>query len=247
MFFGDIHGSVRQMYKLAKKWEESNDRKINGIVQVGDFGVYPNNITDWSSMWEQRIAVPYPTLAIMGNHEDPKTIMDWMAEPDRIPDLHLLSDGCVNRFLGVEIGGVYGNFSPKSYMNPERVRQNRWLGGNSAKIGMHIYQPSVNLLMNYDGPLDVLITHDSARVTFPEAFRRPMDPFISDQLGLERAEINHAQGCPGFDDLLKKHQPKYYFYGHLHGSSTCQVGRTHCELLNAIQYSNEPYKVVEFS
>ena len=243
MVMGDVHAQIFRMYEIAKNWEFHNGKHIDGIIQVGDFGVC-REWTDWKEPWEKD-APPIPTLVIMGNHEDPAAIRDWQAEPDRIPDMWLLGDGEVVDFLGIKVGGIWGNYSPKSYANPERVLQHRKPGGNH-KIAVHIYRPSVEKLLQYDGPMDILVTHDSASICFPDEFRKPMPDGVPDILGLEHVESLQAKGCPAFDELLKKHQPKYYFYGHLHGSSVMRVGRTHCELLNAIQYSDTPYAVVEF-
>jgi predicted phosphodiesterase len=244
MVVGDTHAEIWKMYSIVKKWEYEHGKKIDGIVQVGDFGVFVQ-YTDWARIWADRCEMPIPTLVIMGNHEEPAAVRAWEQQPHRIPNLRLLPDGEVVNFLGVHIGGVHGNYSPRSYANPERVRFHREPSG-SHKIAVHVYRPSVEKLMEYDGPMDMLITHDSASICFPAAFRRPMPAGVPEILGLGFTESLHAKGCPGFDALLKKHQPKYYFYGHLHGSDVTQVGRTHCELLNATQYSNEPYKVVEF-
>ena len=40
--FGDIHGRVRLMYELALSWQERTGRRLDGILQVGDFGAFPD-------------------------------------------------------------------------------------------------------------------------------------------------------------------------------------------------------------
>lgn len=245
MVFGDVHGEIRRMYKMAETWEEQNDEKIGGIVQVGDFGIFPDGYSDWDYYWNGAKVAPKPTLVIMGNHEDPKVINEWLSRPHKVHHIDLLLDGRVKMFMGVKIGGIWGNYSPKSYLNPQRVFENRCSELNY-KVAMHINRYSVETLLEHPGPMDMLITHDSAKSTFPPAFG-PIDPIIGEILGLEgKEELTTARGCPGFDDLLTKFKPKYYFYGHMHESYKTTFGDTKVECLNAIQYSSTPYTVVEF-
>src|SRR5882672_7746421 len=194
MIMGDWHADLKLGWRIAQTWESRNHKHIDGIVQVGDFGVSMKWLP-WNDLWAGNFAVPFPTLVIMGNHEDPAAIRSWQADPERIVDLTLLPDGGVVDFLGVKIGGIHGNYSPVSYANPERVALHRSAKGNSHKIAMHIYRPSVEKLLEYDGPMDMLITHDSARICFPAAFRGPMPDGVPEILGLSPGEQHNAKGC----------------------------------------------------
>jgi predicted phosphodiesterase len=244
---GDTHGEICKMYRLVKEYEHRTGLQIDGVVQLGDLGIYPGT-TDWQGYWDGVYVAPKPTVVIAGNHEDISTINRWLSEPARIPNIKLLLDGRIENFLGVRIGAIWGNFSPVSYMNPDRVFENRTTCQNH-RIAMHINRYSVETLLDQTGPMDMLITHDSAAITFPAFFRKNrMDPVIAEILGLVPEEINHAAGCPGFNDILKKFKPKHYMFGHLHSSENQQVGETECTLLQCIQYNqdNNCYKVVEF-
>ena len=246
-FFGDTHGDISTMYKLVEKYETERDIPIDGIVQVGDLGVYTAG-TEWHYYWNGIRKATKPTLVIMGNHEEPQAVNRWSANPDKVENMKLLQDGTIENFLGVRIGGIWGNFSPISYKDPERVIRHR-MTGESPRIAMHINRLAVENLLAQPGSMDVLITHDSARSTFPEFFRNNrMDPTIADILGLVREEINHAQGCPGFDDLLEKFKPRAYFYGHLHVSDYKRLGETKVQCLQCIQYTKDGdcMEVLEF-
>jgi len=124
---GDWHADLKLGWRIAQTWESRNHKHIDGIVQVGDFGVSMKWLP-WNDLWAGNFAVPFPTLVIMGNHEDPAAIRSWQADPERIVDLTLLPDGGVVDFLGVKIGGIHGNYSPVSYANPERVALHRSVG-----------------------------------------------------------------------------------------------------------------------
>jgi hypothetical protein len=233
MVVGDIHGEIHEMYRLVDSWERRTGLTIDGVVQVGDLGVYSSG-TDFRDYWDG-LKAPKPTIAILGNHEDIVTANRWLAEPDRIQNMRLLLDGRIENFLGVNIGGIWGNYSPVSYKNADRVYDNR-VTGNSHRIAMHINRYSVETLLDNPGPMDVLITHDSARITFPPYFG-PMDPMVGEILGLSgREEMVQAKGCPGFDQILKQFKPRKYFYGHLHTDYKLKVGATETRCLHAIQY-----------
>lgn len=242
---GDTHGDLTTMYKLVERYEDKG-LKIDGVIQVGDLGVYSSG-TDWKYFWDGIAIAPKPTLAILGNHEDIVTVNRWVCQPDKVENIKLALDGRIENFLGVRIGAIWGNYSPISYKDPDRVFQNR-MTGQSPRIAMHINRYSVETLLEQNGPMDMLITHDSAKISFPDFFKKNrMDPVIADILGLVPEEINHAAGCPGFDDLLTKFKPKHYLYGHLHIRDHMRIGATEVDCLQAIQYNkdNNCFKVIE--
>lgn len=245
LFAGDVHGSLVKMYAAVQDFIERTGVKVDGIVQVGDLGVFPNG-TDWSIMWHNATPAPIPTWAVMGNHEDPEMIARWQKDPGHIPDMHLLPDGEITDVLGIKIGVVWGNYSPISWLNPQRVEENR-TSGASHRIAMHINRNAVERLMeDPQQRMDVLVTHDSASSTLPTQFRgSKMDPMIKSILGLTQNE--ESNGCQGFSTLLKVFKPDNYFFGHLHVFDEGSIGRTHYACLNAIGYPGGPWsKVLHF-
>lgn len=243
-FVGDVHGALVSMYAQVQKWIERTGTRVDGIVQVGDLGVYGAG-TNWSTMWANRVPAPIPTWVAMGNHEDPNFVRMWQRDLGRIPGMRLLLDGEISNVLGVKIGCVWGNYSPISWLDPGRVTGNR-LSGASERIAMHIDRAAVERLLANPAPMDVLVTHESAAATLPVQFRGvEMDPVIKKLLGLTRNE--NVGGCPGFDQILKQAKPARYFFGHVHCFDEGMVGDTHYTCLNAINYSGDPWmKVVEF-
>ena len=79
---GDAHGHLDDMYEIVAALEQQLERQVDLVVQVGDFGVWPNpdkldeatrrhgGAGDFPRWLAERRAAPRPTLFIPGNHED---------------------------------------------------------------------------------------------------------------------------------------------------------------------------------
>jgi predicted phosphodiesterase len=245
IFVGDCHYQINKMYLFLLEWQKRTGHTIDAIVHVGDFGVDLQG-RDWMGIW-CRMSVPILTYVCIGNHENIDSVIRWQNEPDRIKNLHLLPDGGMTTVCGVEIGSVWGNYSPKSWMHPERVRELRAKHPQHHLKATHILKDSVDNLLDYEGKMDVLITHDCATIAPPKGFSgRTIDPKIAPLLGLDPDE-KVPPGCPGFTQLLEKFKPAYYFYGHFHVRDNRELGVTKVVCLNAFDFNpNEAIEVVEF-
>lgn len=248
-FVGDVHWRFYEMYDYIIAWESRTGIFLDAIVHVGDWGVNSVQATQWNYLWNKDMEVPIETYVCMGNHEDISSIHQWQQEPDRIARLHLLPDGGVTDVCGIKIASVWGNYSPKGWMNPDRVkiaRANRLYNNPKA---MHIYRPAVENLLAYEGRVDVLITHDCSSIVVPRGFGgKPVDKALAPLLGLDPDEIV-PPGCPGFTQLLDKLKPQYYFYGHFHVRDYRELAGTKIYCLHAFDLSkdkNDAIQIVEF-
>ena len=230
-FVGDCHYQFHNMFEFFVAWQNRTGHKIDAIVHVGDFGVDQFN-PNWAYYWREQHPAPIPTYVCLGNHEDYRAVSQWMVEPERIPNLHLLPDGEVTDVAGLKIACVWGNYSPKSWLHPERLELVRKQAPESFKA-MHIYRPSVEKLLAYPGLVDVLITHDCSTAIVPRGFGgRPVPKGLMAVMGLDKDETA-PPGCPGFTQLLDKFQPQYHFYGHFHVREDRELGPTKIICLNA--------------
>ena len=250
-FCGDTHGHIHKMYQKLLNWEARTGLELDAVVQVGDFGIF-NQVGDFSEYWKGQLRAPIPTYVIVGNHEDYSLINQWLQEPDKMPDLYLIPDGGIVTLNKngtdeeqVSIAGVWGNYSPRSWEDPERVHFNRKTNA-SPRIAAHIDRDAVERLLKIQSTVDVLVTHDSAQRTLPTKFLLAMEPLIQKLLGLEKNE--QPGGCPGFDQLLLHFKPKRYFFGHLHYGSHHISETTKSICLQAIDYAKheEWFCVVQF-
>lgn len=247
---GDIHGDIDGLYKYLLDWQERTGVKLDGVVHVGDFGCYLPEGAAWDSpfmntafrqYWDGRKQIPIPTWVCPGNHEDYSVLVRWAVEPDRINNLHMMADGQITDVLGVKVGAIWGNFSYRSWMNPEIIRTAR-RNNTDSKKAMHIYRPSVELLKQA-GEFDMLITHDA-----PARLMKPMRQppiFIKQALGLAADEP--AQGCPGFNELYGTSKCKYHYFGHFHSFWVCQAVNPRVVCLHCYNFCPEQsIEVIEF-
>jgi lariat debranching enzyme len=233
-FVGDVHGDIRGMYNYLLRWQERTGAKLDGIVHVGDFGVYldPMVKTDFARYWSGEEEAPIPTIVCPGNHEEYSVLAWWLKHPHRMSNLELFRDGEITTFFGIKIGAIWGNFSYKSWKNEERVRTARRNHPTSPKA-THILQSSVEKL-KAAGTFDILITHDA-----PAGFMRMRQPpdFIKVQLGLEHDEP--ASGCPGFNELYQTGKPHHHFFGHFHTHTIGKLFNTKVICLHCFNYNQD--------
>lgn len=245
-FVGDCHYHFYEMYVALAAWQLRTGSILNAIVHVGDFGVDKFN-PQWAHLWDVDKQVPIETHICLGNHENYESVKKWQAEPDRIAHLHLLPDGGVTDIAGVKVASVWGNYSPKSWMNPDIVKCARNLSVPGSLKALHIYRPSVFKLLDYEGPVDVLVTHDCSTAVMPLRFKgKPVPEGLRAVLGLDKDELV-PPGCPGFTQLLDKFKPTYHFYGHMHVRDDQEREGTKVICLNAFDFNQkEAVEIVAF-
>lgn len=242
-FVGDTHGKILAVYDHLARWTERTGHKVDVVIQVGDFGIYLSEEvgSDFLSLWHGEKQIPIPTWVCPGNHESIVALREWMKEPFRVPNLHLLLDGAVCNVNGVQVGAIWGNYSPKSWAHPERVVQARTHATRGPK-SMHISRFACERLRHAQQRIDVLVTHDAASCAFPPGFgAEPVSEAVKTQWGLEPGE--NPKGCPGFMQILDHHRPKHYFFGHFHSRWDTRLGGTNITCLAA--FDTSPDKAVE--
>lgn len=235
---GDIHGDIPGMYKYLLEYEHNKGVKFDAVIQVGDFGIFLPPQASSHDLRKQKDyltyiaegAVVYPfteywfglreapilTYVCPGNHESWSVLNNW-GDDEGLGNLSLLRNGGTLTLKdGTTIGSIWGNFSWKSWQNPERVlTARRNYDKQFSHKAMHILKSSVDCLAEAS-VIDILITHDCPHGMAP-SFGQPPD-FIKQQLGLDSDE--QAAGCPGFNELHRKLNPKYHFFGHFHRYAT---------------------------
>jgi hypothetical protein len=102
LVFGDLHGRILPAFRLAAAWSRAHDVRIDGILQVGDLGYFPDNsrldkatrrfaLDDPMELGAQLVTQPSPEADAVfahpdtpdalwftaGNHEDFDALLAW--------------------------------------------------------------------------------------------------------------------------------------------------------------------------
>lgn len=210
LVFGDLHGRIRAMYAYARAWAESAGRPVEAILQVGDFGVFPDptildekkvgkyGVGDYSELVEEGWKAPIPTYFCKGNNED----FDALRNP-LLPGLTCVPDGEVIALGTSSVAFVGGGWAPKSYASKEGKPN-------------HISRPAVERLVNAD--FDILICHEA-----PAGTRLP-------------GKI-YAVGAPPLRELIEARQPRLAIHGHHHLAGERTIGETRVVALDLFRPS----------
>jgi Icc-related predicted phosphoesterase len=224
---GDIHGAMDRLYQDVLAFEASLGIRFDYLLQVGDFGVWPDpsrvdkatrrhdGAGDFPAWLRDNRRAPRPTLFIKGNHED----FVWL---DSRPDLEVLSglnyvrNGCTvdirDQGAGViRVGGIGGCYGPSDYQ-----RRSDKLQGYAKR---HYTFDEVERLANSDD-VDILLTHDAPAGVRFERHRRGKG-YISEAAGL--------------DVLLARVQPRVCLFGHHHTRIDAEIAGVRCIGLNKVR------------
>ncbi|RKN79139.1 metallophosphoesterase family protein [Paenibacillus ginsengarvi] len=211
-FVGDIHGRVFHLMAILAQWQKVTGRRLDFIVQVGDFGAYPNP--------------DEPLRSSRFVREDP-TELDFSKYVRA--DRSLLDKACrIRSQLGAPIRFIRGNHEDFGYLSSlgdrnanetaadeidmfRYVRDGTihdiggqriaYLGGietgtpgDERSLDMEAY----GKLMEYGpGAIDILVTHDA--------------PY-----GVGTNFHGRTQGSALITELIRRMEPAFLFAGHYH-------------------------------
>jgi hypothetical protein len=200
---GDVHGHIDAMYRIVDELERELDRVVDLVLQVGDFGIWPDpqrldeatrrhgGAGDFPRWLAEHRHAPRPTIFIAGNHEDFGYLLE-SGPGELLPGLCFLPWAAVTQFKGLRIGGLGGCYSSRSYAMPSLDRKRR----------RHYCRTEVRELAAA-GSLDLLVIHDA-----------PAGRFSDIRSGWERSWTTHAEGLT---ELIEATRPRLCLHGHLHG------------------------------
>jgi hypothetical protein len=237
LVFGDLHGRILHAFKLAAVWAREHDMRVDGLLQVGDLGYFPDlsrldkatrrhAADDPTELGAQDIVFPNPladevfadpdcptTLWFTaGNHEDHDALTECAnaagPQPDCVVDAYCKAR-CIRdgRILAIEDGPSVGALWGVDG-DGANCRKNLPERG-------YIRERSANKLLA--GPLDVLLTHDA--------------PLDAKRVGYGSEAIAAVIGLA---------QPAFAFFGHYHGQGArvaADFGRTEVYHLSGFELS----------
>jgi len=220
---GDIHGAIARLYEEILAFEKSLGVRFAWVLQVGDFGIWPDptridaatkrhdGAGDFPAWWAERRSAPQRTLFIKGNHED-FVWLDDQPDPQVLPRLFYLRNG--QRFDITEgeetitVGGIGGCFGPSDY-----ERRSRDLQGYRKR---HYTRDEIDALIR-GHRVDVLLVHDAPTGVVFERHRRG---------------AGWASESEGLDDLVRGVRPQVCLFGHHHTRLDAEIDGVPCLGIN---------------
>ncbi len=223
---GDIHGAIDRLYQGVLAFEASLGIRFDYVLQVGNFGVWPDpsrvdkatrrhdGAGDFPTLLRDNRRAPRPTLFIKGNHED-FVWLDSRPDLEVLPGLSYVRNGSAieirdQREGSTRVGGVGGWHGSSDYQ-----RRSDKLQGYAKR---HYTFDEVERLAS-SGDVDILLTHDAPAGVRFERHRRGKG-YISEAAGL--------------DVLLARVQPCVCFFGHHHTRVDAEVAGVRCVGLNKV-------------
>jgi hypothetical protein len=224
---GDIHGKIDELYAGVSAFEKHLGRAFQCVLQVGDFGAWPdpdhvdkatrehNGAGDFPRWCKEKKTAPVPTVFIKGNHED----FSFLGNDGRqlLPDLWYLPNGMILDMSFPEkelfVAGVGGCYAESDSDEP------LVLGRNSSPA--HYTRSEVRGLHHgaKDVRVDVLLLHDAPDGVW-------MNP--------RGKHSGYFTRGPGLRKLVETLKPKICFFGHHHQHRHSEIAEVPVIGLNLI-------------
>lgn len=115
VFVGDLHGRFSSLQQSLR--EVPRDATI---IQVGDFGFYPNMEHMWEATWD-KMDLENPVMFIDGNHEYHPGLENVESPTEVWPGLTYIPRGCILELDGRKVGFLGGAASPDAVFREEGV------------------------------------------------------------------------------------------------------------------------------
>lgn len=236
---GDVHGQIAQLFRQLDTLESDLGCEVEAIVQVGDFGIWPdpdkvdaatrkrNQVGDFPAWLEQGRNMPRALYFIAGNHED-FDYLQGRRRDELLPGLHFIPWGSVVEIPTsqgpLRVGGVGGCYSPSSFELAN-------LHGKRRKHYSKAYLDQLeHIAGELDRPLDVLMFHDAPQGTM-------VDLAWNDTLRTSPAQ--------GLDETIAALQPAICLTGHWHMRSERRIAGVRTMGLNIVPRSGS-LAILEF-
>lgn len=226
---GDTHGELDRLYDIVDALERSSGRAVDLVLQVGDFGVWPDpqRLDEATRRHGDRGEfrrlltlgrVPRRTWFIAGNHED----FVYLAGTNThaLPDgLHFLRWGEVVELdvagERLRVGGVGGCYGPRDY-------ERQALSGAARR---HYARADLEHLAGAGAGLDVLLLHEPPAGVVTELHAPP---------GLSPRTWT-LRGA-GLAELVARVRPRICLSGHIHARTDRRIDGVRTVGLNKVPH-----------
>lgn len=210
IFVGDVHGNIDKFIEIIQPLNP------DVVIQVGDFGVWPDlNIVDRATRkhggagdfpryFSENKGLPFLTIFTHGNHEDMQ-FLEKKKDTNVLENLKYIHTG-IFKLGKTKIAFLGGNYSFK-HKHPRQIKP--W---------------DADTLKNKQ--FDILVTHECAIDTPVKVFG-PLNKIGDKTL---------SPGSPDIREIIETSNPKYHFHGHYHQIVNTSIGNTKIVGLNSVPH-----------
>jgi len=246
--FGDVHGRQELMYIAAEDWQERNGKKLDAILQVGDFETIRSerdlehyyaprkyhHISEISDYCKGLRKAPFFTAFIGGNHEAWGVLKSHHKGGFICPRVYYLGRSNVIDINGVRIGGLTGIFGRKYYKKEFSPNPSYdWKYYRKSEVA------ALEKKIEEKGGIDILLIHD---------WVKPVSRIeVVEERNVTSAMKKSTLVSPTYP-LIERFQPQYVFMGHMHRRTIRgRIGSTEVHGLAEFRGDGEQdsFKVIE--
>ena len=255
-FCGDTHGNLDLMFSQVAQWEERTKFSIAYLIQVGDFGIWPNSASvdkmtakhaskdgleeggDFQAYLTGRKKAPRPVFFIRGNHESQGFLAahEFIMKETYPEDYQCRMIQICPGFFYIPDGHVVTIGTQVFAGWGGNFSQKTWDEGIKYRSSQMVGRKANHMTKDvYErlaalkpGSVDVFLTHDA-----------PVGSGVvgATTIKLPKDEMT-GQGNTPTRSLIEILQPKYHFNGHWHQYRKNQFGATTSFVLDKLAPSN---------
>ncbi|RYX81146.1 metallophosphoesterase [bacterium] len=217
---GDVHGAMWTMIRLLSGWEKSRKRRLDFVLQVGDFEPHRDeddlstmaapakyrDLGDFPLFASGGASFPWPIWFIGGNHEPYGWLSTMEMGGEVAPNCSFIGRANIISVGGIRVAGLSGIFRPDLFgasrpaIEEFATRSNKeWIGWNEGDVGRLLTL----------GEADVLLMHEWAG-----------------EFSENQRHVPLVAAWPWVEMVVESVRPKIVFCGHLHARwrSAVRVG-----------------------
>ncbi|BCM93048.1 hypothetical protein IAD21_04935 [Abditibacteriota bacterium] len=207
---GDVHGAMWTMIRLLSGWEKSHKRRLDFVLQVGDFEPHRDeadlstmaapakyrHLGDFPAFARGEAEFPWPIWFIGGNHEPYGWLSTMETGGQVAANCSFIGRANIISVADLRVAGLSGIFRPELFsasrpsVDEFDFRSNKeWIGWNEEDIEWLLSLGRADILLLHEWPCE--FSDNQRHIPLPEAW--------------EWIEL-----------LLKSLRPQIIFCGHLH-------------------------------
>lgn len=236
---GDVHGAMHAMIRLLCGWEKSRGRRLDFVLQVGDFEPHRDEIDlatmaapakyrksgDFPMFSRGEAHFPWPLYFIGGNHEPYGFLQTLEAGGEAAPNCYFLGRAGLIEIAGLRVAGLSGIFQPQLFdvarpaLDKFGTKSNKdWIGWNEGDIEKLLQM----------GRADVFLLHEW-----------PLQPFN------DRIRAPEESGAHWIELALASLQPRLICCGHAHFRWRGNLGAIPVECLAQVSGGRDAFSVLQ--